>query len=210
VSAFFGGWALAATPLTTVAFGLAWNRQGLRLTRKAKFWAWLASAVVIGALVLGEPDWRLGPIGLSRGGLAVGLSMAARAFSISVGFNVGFAALSLTEVTALCGRLGFRGFGFAVGLAQNMLATLHEMASTAFQSIVLRGGLRRPVQAIRLFLVTTVANAVRYGDNVVNAATMRAFDPEQRIAQPIPVQKSDLGLFALMLLLTVAFMAECP
>jgi energy-coupling factor transporter transmembrane protein EcfT len=95
--------------------------------------------------------------------------------------------------------LRLRGLGFALGLAVNLLSTLREMATVTFQSIRLRAGLRRPIVALRLFLVTLVSNTMRYADQVVNAASVRAFDPNSdRHPSAHPdglLQSADLGLF---------------
>ena len=62
----------------------------------------------------------------------------------------------------------------------------------------MRGGMRRPRTALRLFLVTTVANTLRYGDEVVNTAAVRAFDPNVGQPTSLPLRRADLWLAAML------------
>jgi energy-coupling factor transporter transmembrane protein EcfT len=186
------GWWLAGLALLELSFGLLWSQGGLRLLRRPRFWAFLLTAVVLG-LFLGEgADLAIGPFQVSRDGLAMGLEMAGRALTITLAFGIGVASLSLSDLVALFDRLRLRGLGFAVGLAMNLLGTLRDMTTATLQTIRLRGGLRRPLVALRLFLITTVANTLRYGDEVMNAAATRAFDPSQGQAARVPLRASDL------------------
>jgi energy-coupling factor transporter transmembrane protein EcfT len=164
-------------------FGLTCSRRGLRLFRRPRFWILILIAVAIGPFLIGEPDMTLGPLHLSREGFTIGLEMAGRAFSLALAFNLGVGALSLSDIVAVFGRLGLHGLGFATALAMNLLGTLQEMAIVTLQTIWLRGGMRRPWTALRLFLITTVTNTLRYRDNIVNAAAVRAFDPNKNPTQ---------------------------
>jgi hypothetical protein len=78
------------------------------------------------------------------------------------------------------------------------LATLQEMATVMLRTIQLRGGTRRPWTELRLFLVTTVADTLHYGDDIVNAAAVRAFDPNRSQLLPLPLRLSDLLLLAVL------------
>jgi len=192
------GWWLAGLALVEVAFGLVWSRGGLRLLGRPRFWVFVLTAVALGPFLIGEPDVALGPLRLSREGFTAGLEMAGRAFALTLAFGLGIASLSLSDIVALFDRLGLRGLGFAVALALNLLGTLREMAIVTLHTIRLRGGLRRPWTALRLFLVTTVANVLRYGDEVVNAAAVRAFDPNRGPPASLPLRRADLWLLALL------------
>jgi energy-coupling factor transporter transmembrane protein EcfT len=191
-----GGWGLAVLALAEVAFGLACSREGLRLLGRSRFWVLMLTAVVLGPFTIGEPDAALGPFHLSREGLAVGLEMAGRAFALALSFSLGVASLALADVVLVFDRLGLRGLGFATALAVNLLGTLRDMATVTLQTVWLRGGVRRPWTALRSFLVTTVANTLRYGDELVNAAMVRAFDPNGGRPAPVPLRWADAGLAA--------------
>ncbi len=203
----FTGWATLATVLVKdwwlavllvleLAFGLLWSRDGLRILRSPRFWTFILSAVALGPFLIGEPDAALGPFHLSREGLMAGLAMGGRALVITLAFGLGLAALSLSDVVAVFDRVGLRGLGFATALAMNLLGTLREMATATWQTIRLRGGMRRPWSALRLFLITTIANTLRYSDAVVNAAMVRAFDPNDGQPTPLPLHRADLWLAA--------------
>jgi energy-coupling factor transporter transmembrane protein EcfT len=191
-------WWLLGLTSTELAFGLISSRRGLQLFRRPRFWILILTAVALGPLLIGDPDVTLGPLHLSREGLAAGLEMAGRALALTLAFNLGIGALSLSDVVAVFERLGLRGLGFATALAMNLLGMLQEMAVVTLQTLWLRGGTRRPWTALRLFLVTTVANTLRYRDDIVNAAAVRAFDP--LIGQPLPLslRSSDLWLLAVL------------
>jgi len=190
------GWRLAGLGLVELLFGLLWSRGGLRILRRLRFWIFVLTAVALGPFLLGDPDVAWGPLSLSRQGFGAGVEMAGRAFGLSLAFSLGMGALSLSDVVAVFDRLGLRGLGFAVALAMNLLETLREMATVTLHTIWLRGGARRPLVSLRLFFVTTIANTLRYGDEVVNAAMARAFDPNARSSFSLPLRRADLWLAA--------------
>jgi energy-coupling factor transporter transmembrane protein EcfT len=192
------GWWLAALALVELAFGLAWSRKGLQVLRRPRFWTLILAAVALGPFLIGEPDVAFGPLHLSREGFTAGLEMAGRAFALMLAFSLGAGSLSLSDVVAVFDRLRLRGLGFATAVAMNLLGTLQEMAMVTLQTIWLRGGVRRPWMALRLFLITTVANTLRYGDEVVNAAAVRAFDPNGRQPASLPLRRADLWLLVLL------------
>jgi energy-coupling factor transporter transmembrane protein EcfT len=173
---------------------------GLRPLRRPGFWTLILSALALGPLVLGEKDLAWGWLRLSRGGFWMGLWMALRAFCLTVAFSVALNALSVSEMIRLFETMGLKGLGFALGVALNLLPTLQENAMAAYHTLRLRGGFRRrPWQALKLFLVTVIANALRHSDDVVNAAAARAFEPMVRRGEPVRFQRAD-GLLAVVLL----------
>jgi energy-coupling factor transporter transmembrane protein EcfT len=192
------GWGLVGLALVELGFGLLWSRRGLRLLRRPQFWMLLLTSVALGPFWIGEPDVALGPLQLSRSGFAAGLEMAGRALALTLAVGLGAASLSLSELVMVFERLGLRGLGFSVALAMNLLGTVKEMATVTLQTLRLRGGMRRPWLALRLFLITTVANTLRFGDEVVNAAAVRAFDPNAGQSVRVPLCRADLWLLVLL------------
>ncbi len=192
------GWWLLGLALLELTFGVTWNRCGLQLLHRPRFWIFILTAAALGPFLIGEPNVTLGPLGLSREGLSAGWEMTGRAFTLTLAVGLGIASLSLSDVVAVFDRLGLRGLGFAIALAMNLFETLQEMATVTWQTIWLRGGMRRPWTALRLFLITTVANTLRYGNEVVNAATVRAFDPNKGPPRSLPLRRSDLWLLVLL------------
>lgn len=193
--------------LLELTFGVTWNQCGLQLLRRPRFWIFVLTAAALGPFLIGEPNVTLGPLGLSREGLGAGWEMTGRAFTLTLAVGLGIASLSLSDVVAVFDRLGLRGLGFAIALAMNLFETLQEMATVTWQTIWLRGGMRRPWTALRLFLITTVANTLRYGNEVVNAAAVRAFDLNGGQPRPLPLRRADLWLLALLAGCTGALLA---
>jgi energy-coupling factor transporter transmembrane protein EcfT len=205
------GWGLAALVALELLFGIAWSQAGLRPLRRVRFWIFIATAVALGPLApRGEgpmvegatPMWAAPPgagsLAIYTTGLRPGLAMAARAVALTLAFSLGLSALSVSDVIALFERLRLSGLGFALGVAMNLFNTLHDMARVTFETIKLRGGLRRPLLALRLFLVTLLSNTLRYGDQIVNAASVRAFDPNAelgaRACSERQLLRADVGL----------------
>jgi energy-coupling factor transporter transmembrane protein EcfT len=129
----------------------------------------------------------------------MGLWMAVRALCLTVAFGAALSALSVSEMARLFETVGLKGLGFALGVALNLLPALQENATATYHTLRLRGGFRHPWQALRLFLVTVIANALRHSDDVVNAAAARAFEPTVRRGEPVRFQRAD-GLLAVILL----------
>ena len=170
-----------------VAFGWASGRGALRVLASHRLWLFVLSTMALAPFILGEPDVRWGILGVSRAGLVTGTWMALRALTLMLAFSVSVAALSVAEVIRLFDGLGLRGLGFALGVALNAGPALRDTVEAAYHTLRLRGGLRRPVEMLRLFLVTVIANGLRYGDDVVKAASGRAFNPAGRPAQAEPI-----------------------
>ncbi len=171
------GWWLAALAALEIGFGLVWSPKGLRPLRRLHFWVFVGTAIALGPFLSRGMGTSLRAVSLDWPGLIMGLQMAGRALTLTLAFTLGLSALSLADLMAIFGRLRMRGLGFALGVAVNLLTTLHQMGTVTFDTIRLRGGLRRPLLALRLFLVTLVSNTLRYGDEIVDAAAVRAFDP---------------------------------
>jgi energy-coupling factor transporter transmembrane protein EcfT len=181
-------------------FALLTGSEGLRPLRRLRFWTLILSALALGPLVLGEKDLAWGWLHLSRAGFRMGLWMALRALCLTVAFSVALSALSVSEMARLFETVGLKGLGFALGVALNLLPTLQENATAAYHTLRLRGGFRRrPWQALKLFLVTVIANALRHSDDVINAAAARAFEPTVRRGEPVRFRRAD-GLLAVALL----------
>jgi energy-coupling factor transporter transmembrane protein EcfT len=205
------GWQLVALVTLELAFGLAWSREGVRPLRRLRFWIFIATALVLGPFLTPASGLALERPSFDWSGLSIGLEMAGRALSLTLAFSLGLSVLSLSDLMALFDRVGLRGLGFALGVAMNLLKTLESMARVTFETIKLRGGLRRPLVALRLFLVTLVSNTLHYGDQIVDAAAMRAFDPNSdRFSDPEPTGRSrraDAGLVLALLLSGVLLLA---
>ena len=155
--------------------------------------------------MLGEADTSFGPLNLSRAGFVTGCWMALHAVTLMVAFSATLGSLTVSQTIAGFDSLGLRAMGFALGVALNMLHTLQDVVDAAYHTIRLRGGLKRPLYSFRLFLVTVVANSLRYGDDIVRSAAARAFDPAMPAARPAqPLISFPMELVFLFLLLISA------
>ena len=188
-------------------FSALFFQGSLKPIRRLEFWAFVASAVVISPFLIGEKDFLLFGLRLSSQGFWAGLWMAVRALSVALAVG-GFAyAVSADEMARLFEVAGMRGLGFAVGVAFNMLPTLEETARNAYQAMRLRGGFRRErLRALRMLMVTIVANALRRGDEVTEAAEARAFRPDGPRQEPPPLGRGDLVLVAVLIVLGVGLL----
>ncbi len=167
--------------------------RGLRILTRGRFWVTVASIVVLSALLLGERDLQWGFLRLSGEGFRIGVWMSVRAVALMLAFAISLGALSITEMVRLFDAAKLRGLGFALGVALNLGPVLRDAVEAAYHTIRLRGGFRRPVHAMRLFLVTVIANALRYGDDVVKSASARAFDLDARTDSTVAVGWADVA-----------------
>ncbi|MBM4467481.1 MAG: energy-coupling factor transporter transmembrane protein EcfT [Chloroflexi bacterium] len=202
-----GGRLLLVLGLVAV-FSALFFQGGLRPIRRLEFWALVASAVLLSPFLIGEKDLFLCGLSLSRQGFWAGLWMALRALSVALAVG-GFAyAVSVDEMAWLFEMAGLKGLGFAVGVAVNMLPTLEETARNAYDAMRLRGGFQRErLQTLRMLLVTVIVNALRRGDEVVEAAEARAFRPDGPRREPLPLGRADLILIAVLMALGVGLLA---
>jgi len=191
-----------------VIFSVLFFQGSLKPIRRLEFWAFVASAVVFSPFLIGEKDFFLFGLSLSSQGFWTGLWMAVRALSVALAVGGIAHAVSADEMARLFEVAGLRGLGFAVGVAFNMLPTLEETARNAYQAMCLRGGFRRErLRTLRMLLVTIVANALRRGDEVVEAAEARAFRPDGPRQRPPPLGRADLVLVAVLIVLGVGLLA---
>lgn len=174
--------------------------SSLRLIRRQGFWLLIVPGLLLSPFFIGEKDMALWGLRLSRQGFWTGLWMTARALSIALAFNTFACTASVAEVSALFEGAGLKGLGFALGVAFNALPAIQETIENAFTAMRLRGGFRRNCfRALKMLLVTIIAGSLRRGDEIVEAAEARAFDPMRVQGQPVRPTRADL-LFAIALL----------
>jgi len=165
------GWLLAVAFGLSLAIAALAYPAGLRLLTLRRTWVLLAMIVVSSTLVGASPAWHMGPLGLSRQGAELGLFMVMRALTIIVALTGLVSSVPVDRLGGVLERVGFRGMGFAVGVAFNLLPLIQRSLATSWQAMRLRAGLRRPL------LVAAVSSSLRCADEVVLAAEARAFSP---------------------------------
>ncbi len=208
-------WSMAATTLLPagrlpallallVLLGAWTHPSGLRLLRDGRVWLLAGVALAIGAFWLGERDAMAWGVRYSAAGLRQGALMGARAVALLLGLSISAAALSASGWTRVLAAMGAPGLGFALSVAFNLLPTLGRLSENAYQSIRLRSGWRRPLRAMRLYVVTITTNALGYGDEIVRAAASRAFDPATAPRAPVPWHAADGWLLGALLAASAA------
>ena len=201
------GWRLAvACALMGMLAGLYFPR-GLRILGDRRFVLFLLLVLIPPSLLMEPKTHMIGSIGLSADGFANGLHMALRATTIAVAVT-GFAAtVAVGELSRLLEQVGFKGLGFALGVAMNMLPIVKETVGTVFLALRMRGGFRRRrLQALRLMLVTVIVQSLRHADNIVNAAEARAFSVDRAGAQGVALRR-DAGFYVVLLVTAILLVA---
>jgi energy-coupling factor transporter transmembrane protein EcfT len=178
---------------------------GLRILSDWRLLIFLVFVTVPLALLAEPKTISVGGVWLSQQGIADGLRMALRATAIAVGVTGFTASVSVGELSRLLERAGFKGLGFALGVAMNILPVIRDTTTTVYQSMWLRGGFkRRPLYAARLMLVTVVVQSLWHADNIVRAAEARAFSPERIRSAPLSRQPHDAWVYAALGVAAVA------
>ena len=171
---------IVATAVGVVA--LLDRRSVLALVRPA-FLVFAALAMVFGAALLG-------------GGLAGGPIVGRGAVALVLGTWAGRGA-SPFELGRLAARFGVGWLGFAVGAALVALPELGGSARRSWDSLRLRGGLRRNrARNLRLLAAATLANALARADAQAEVAAARGFRLD---LPPEPGPRWGWGVLALVL-----------
>jgi energy-coupling factor transporter transmembrane protein EcfT len=191
-----------------VIFSALFFQSGLRPIRRVEFWILVASGLLFSPFLIGEKDLLLFGLSLSSQGFWAGVWMTVRALGVALAVG-GFAyAVSVDEIARLFEVAGLKGLGFAVGVAFNLLPMLAETVRNAYEAMRLRGGFQRErLQTLKMLLITVIVNALRRGDEVVEAAEARAFRPDGPRREPLPLGQADLALVAVLIVLGVGLLA---
>ena len=176
-----------------VALALAFHPAALRVARSVAVWTFTALLLASGALWLGTPDARLGPVAVSSAGLTAGLWMAVRALAILLAARGLAASTSPGELAGLLERAGLPGLGFTLGVAVNLLPALEQSSRHTWDTLRMRGGLRhRRRDALRLATLTVMSGALRRADEIAIAAEARGFG--LRRARPPALRRGPLDV----------------
>ncbi len=191
---------------SVLAFAGIWRRQALLLLTRRRTWITFGLILLLSGLTLGARDIGWGWFRLSSEGLTAGVFMLVRGVSILLAFSATIGALSVARLSAVFERLGLKGLGFAFGVAVNLSVTLQDIVLVTYHTLRQRGAFRltrRLFSNLRLFLLGVFTNALRHGDEVVLAASARAFDPDRPADAPIPLTAGDIVLIVLLLAVLV-------
>lgn len=139
---------------------------------------------------------------LSEEGALMALRTLLRAFVILVAVDGLTRKVDASQIAAIFERSGFKGLGFALGVALNLLPILRETTTVTWQSLRMRGGLRRqPLRGLRYFFVTVISSALRRAADIALAAEARAYTPGNSRPAALTRAAIDRPLMALATLL---------
>jgi energy-coupling factor transporter transmembrane protein EcfT len=200
------GWRLAIACGIVLLLAAVFFPKGLRVLTDRRFLLFLLFVLIPPALLLEPKALTLGFVELSQEGLAIGVNMALRATTIAVAVAGFSASVSVGELSRLLEQAGFKGLGFSLGVAMNILPIIRETIGTVYQALRLRGGFRRRrLHALRLLLVTIVVHTLRHADNIVDAAEARAFSPSRITSRPLALRK-DIPVYAVLFVAAAALL----
>jgi len=145
-------------------------------------------------------------IGYTSQGMEIALQIALRFVIMMVAVQGFVDTVEISAIAALFERFGLKGLGFSLGVAMNMIPALQESSLDAWQSLRMRGGLRKKRwRGLQLLLTTIMANALRRAEEISLAAEARAFSLEKSRSVPIALNIFDL-CFISGALLSVLFL----
>jgi energy-coupling factor transporter transmembrane protein EcfT len=211
-------WSLGMVMLTAdrflpLAAALCLGAAGLvypRALKRTLFSRWL---ILLGVMILppiffmGARDLHLWGIGYSGEGLRTAAQIALR-FVVALTAADGFtAAVDISALAGLLERIGLHGLGFSLGVAFNLLPALRQSGVNAWQSLWMRGGLRRQRwRGLQLLFTTIIANALKRAEEIALAAETRAFSPEKFHPVPVNLRPADIYLSIGLLIVLAGFM----
>ncbi|UCB46385.1 MAG: hypothetical protein JSV25_02875 [Spirochaetota bacterium] len=163
--------------ILVIVLSLLYIKVFLQLLGRIKFWIIVISPIIISAFLAGERDLSFYFLNLSSSGAVIGVTMAVRAFCLMLTVALMFSRVSLSALIRFFEARGLKGFGLSIGVAYNMLFSFSRTGRVVFETLRLRGMIRRhPFKSIRLYIVSVISSTLQHGDDIVNAATVKAFD----------------------------------
>lgn len=179
-------------------------------------WLLLLALMALPSLFLpGPPALSLGGVvTISAVGLQTALRTLLRALIILVAVDGLTSSVEVSQIAALFERAGFKGLGFALGIALNMLPILRETTTVTWHSLRMRQAIPgspfaprlRLFTALRYFLVTVIGNALRRSANIALAAEARAYNPQNSHPPVLQTSPLDRPLVLIMTLILIALL----
>ena len=202
------GWQLVAVVGVSLVIAAHAGWRGVAVLADWRSWLLVAILAVPAALLVTRSGGSTGAETAAREALVTGAQIALRVLSMLLGLSAFAASVSVAGLGAMVERAGFRGLGFALGVAVNALPTVAEKASHAYHAIRLRGGFqKRRFEALRLWLVAVVAATLRHAEDVVSAAEARAFSADRPRRLPTLASHPDLVATVLLAVTAIAILS---
>jgi energy-coupling factor transporter transmembrane protein EcfT len=208
LSAIAVEWRSLAVLILAIMLGMLLSRQSIdRLVRDRTLIPLAVIAIGVGSM-MGQRDLTVGPIALSSSGLSFGVQIMVRALAILLAVHTLTSALSLSSIAAFFERFGFKGLGFALGVAVNSLPMIQDNFRDSLVSLRLRGGFRRNrLRSVYLLLLTTLTNTIRQAEDIVAAAEARAFRVESNYTSRLSRKPADIILLIGLIGVSVLILA---
>jgi energy-coupling factor transporter transmembrane protein EcfT len=173
LSVVFSGWMLAF-PISILLVLCIFNwKTASKIVLRARVWGLILAPVVVCSLLTGPRDLGI----FCREGIGTGAAMATRALCIVLSIALITGRLSISHILRFFESRRMKGFGLALGVAYNMLFDLSRTGRVVFETLRLRGVVRKnPLRALWLFIISVIYNALGHADDIVHAAAVRGFD----------------------------------
>jgi len=151
--------------------------------------ALLLGLMIIPPLFLfGEVDRSILGVGYSSQGGEIALQILLRFMIVMLAVDGLADSIEISSLAGLLERFGLKGLGFSLGVALNVLPTLRQTSVNAWQSLYMRGGLRKQRwRGLGYLIATIITNALRRAEEIALAAEARAYSPEK--SHPLPIRR---------------------
>jgi energy-coupling factor transporter transmembrane protein EcfT len=164
-------------------------------------WRWLLLMLLLSApaiFLIGELDREFIGIPYSSEGLLAGFQIGCRFVIVLIAVEAFTCSVDIPAIGGLLERVGMQGLGFSIGVALNLVPSLQNASRNTWQSLWMRGGLRRKwMRGLKLLAVTIISNAIRQAEEIALAAETRAFSPEK--SRPLPIQRGQIDWIPIVL-----------
>ena len=148
--------------------------------------------------LLGETDQVFLGIRISTTGLEASRLIFIRYLVVMYALEGFTTSVDISSIAGLLERGGLKGLGFSMGVALNLIPSLQISITQSWQSLKMKGGLRKKRwRGVMLFGLTAISNVIVNAEEIALAAESRAFTPG--ITRPAPIKKSKLDWILLPL-----------
>lgn len=139
----------------------------------------------------GEADRVFLGIGISTAGLQASRQILFRYLVVMYALEGFTNSVDISSTAGLMERCGLHGLGFSLGVALNLIPTLQKSITRSWQSLKMKGGLRKKRwRGLLFFALTAVTNVLVNAEDIALAAESRAFNPGK--TRPAPIKKGNL------------------
>lgn len=187
--------------LLCVAVGLMVYPTSITQLFNLRWFILIALLAVPPIFLVGDADTPFLGFTLSSEGLLLGMKIGLRMIVVVIAVDGFTSRVDISTIAGLLERLRFRGLGFSLGVAMNLLPALRQTWLNTWRSLWIRGGLRRArLRGVQMMLTTLISNALRWAEEVALAAEARAYSPEKSRAFPLNIGRLDGWILAVLLI----------